>query len=89
MDEYLLIYSKMKHGELLRPADWIDRLAEQLCSFEDRCTRYHPMLKPIIYQGERCLIMDKKLKDIEPIVFESVMAFLTEYQLKHEWITQH
>lgn len=78
----IIIESTTRDGKAFRPSDWIDRICSSYATFgENRKLRYSPYLKPEVISGVRCLVVDMKLKDVNPEGFEELMQFANENQL--------
>ncbi len=70
-------------GNKFRPSDWIDRIASMMASYGDiHRLVYSDLLHPERYQGQKCLILDTKLKTENPEMFEYVMGFAKSNHLK-------
>lgn len=83
-EKLILIEGVTKSGEIFRPSDWAERMCGCLASFTNRRMVYSPQLRPII-EGEnsrKCLVLDPKLKETNPDIFECVMKFAGENHLK-------
>jgi len=69
-------------GKPFRPSDWVDRMCSTFATFgEDKKLRYSPYLKPKVLNNVRCLVVDLKLKDVNPDGFEQLVYFANENQL--------
>jgi hypothetical protein len=78
----IIIESTTRDGKAFRPSDWIDRICSSYATFgENRKLRYSPYLKPEVISGTRCLVVDMKLKDVNPEGFEELIQFANENQL--------
>lgn len=82
MSEEIIIEGLTKAGKPFRPSDWVDRMCSQYASFgPDRKLRYSPYLTPRVINGVRCLVVDMRLKDVNPEGYEQLRHFADENQL--------
>jgi hypothetical protein len=78
----IVIEGLTKAGKPFRPSDWVDRMCSTYATFgEDRKLRYSPYLKPRVINGVRCLVVDMKLKDVNPEGYAQLRQFAEENQL--------
>jgi hypothetical protein len=90
-ENLILIEGVTETGEKFRPSDWAERMCGCLASFTNRRMAYSPQLRPIIDQESRtkCLVIDTKLKETNPDIFDCIMKFAGENRLKiHESYTE-
>lgn len=86
-EKLILIEGITETGEKFRPSDWAERMCGCLASFTNRRMVYSPQLRPMIDQESRnkCLVLDPKLKETNPDIFDCIMKFAGENRLKiHE-----
>lgn len=69
-------------GETFRPSDWAERMSGQLSTFHKRRIHYSPMLQPSVKDGNKCVLLDPKLKDTNPELYNSILHFAHENHLK-------
>jgi hypothetical protein len=70
-------------GKRFRPGDWAERLAAQFARFgADHRLRYAPELKPGFINGEKCLLVNERLKQSEPEIFQFILDFAASNRLK-------
>jgi hypothetical protein len=80
--EEIIIEGLTKAGKPFRPSDWVDRMCSSYATFgADRKLRYSPYLKPRVIEGVRCLVVDLKLKDVNPEGYAQLRHFAEENQL--------
>lgn len=80
--EEIIIEGLTKAGKPFRPSDWVDRMCSTYATFgEDRKLRYSPYLKPRVINGVRCLVVDTKLRDVNPEGYAQLRQFAEENQL--------
>lgn len=80
--EEIIIEGLTKAGKPFRPSDWVDRMCSTYATFgDDRKLRYSPYLTPRVVNGVRCLVVDLKLKDVNPEGYAQLKHFAEENQL--------
>ena len=68
-------------GERFRPSDWSERLCGVMSSFGPGASgrnaklKYSLYVRPVILAGIKCVVVDERLKDLEPMAFSFVMNF--------------
>lgn len=83
MESQILILGLTNTGRPFRPSDWAERLSGVMSTFgTDHRMSYSPYVKPTTVNGIKCVIVDKKLQDIEPRAFSFLMAFARENDLQ-------
>ena len=78
----IIIEGVTESGETFRPRDWAERLSGSTSTFNNRRIRYSPLLQPSSKDGNRCVILDPKLKQSNPELYQSIMDFATNNHLK-------
>ncbi len=74
-------------GEKFRPSDWAERLCGVMSRFGPGANgpnaklKYSRYVRPVLLGGHKCVVMDERLHDIEPIAFEFVMRFASDNNL--------
>ena len=85
-----VILGETLDGRTFRPSDWAERLAGVMASFRPRKAgmqqhlTYSPYVLPTTHRGVRCVVVDPKLRDIEPMAFTFMLNFAQDNQLKTE-----
>jgi hypothetical protein len=77
-------------GRAFRPSDWAERLAGAMSSFRPGSTRpgitsyigYSPYCVPRLINNVKNVIVDERLKGLEPMAWEFVMNFARDNMLK-------
>lgn len=70
-------------GRKFRPSDWIDRIASMMASYGTAHRLvFSDLLHPELYNGQKCLIIDTRLEQENPGMFEYVMNFAKTNNLK-------
>ena len=75
-------------GKTFRPSDWAERLAGVMCSFrpggpQPGChLRYSPWCVPTVINGIKCVVVNRALRDYEPMAWDFVMNFARDNELQ-------
>jgi Protein of unknown function (DUF3579) len=70
-------------GEKFRPSDWSDRLCGMMSVFgEDRQLSYSPFLKPVLSAGISCVVVDRKLENLDPAAYKFLLSFARDNELR-------
>jgi len=70
-------------GKVFRPSDWAERMSGSLASFKNSRIHYSPLLQPSVNtKGNRCVLLDPKLKETSPLVYQSILDFAKANNLK-------
>ncbi len=70
-------------GQAFRPSDWAERMSGSLASFKNRRIHYSPLLQPTVnHEGYKCVVLDPKLKESCPMIYQSIMDFAKANHLK-------
>ncbi|WP_225721535.1 DUF3579 domain-containing protein [Candidatus Vallotiella sp. (ex Adelges kitamiensis)] len=76
-----------KSGKKFRPSDWSERLCGVLSSFGPGATgpnaklKYSLYVRPVMLGDIKTVIVDSRLRDIEPMAFDFVMKFARDNDL--------
>ncbi|WP_118179625.1 DUF3579 domain-containing protein [Paraburkholderia phosphatilytica] len=74
-------------GKTFRPSDWSERLAGVMSNFGPKAKgpnarlQYSIYVRPTLIGNMRCVILDSRLRDIEPMAFDFVMNFAKDNDL--------
>lgn len=71
----IIIEGVTPDGETFRPSDWAERVSGKLSTFKKHRITYSPLLKPSTYNGHKCVVLDPKLKQTNPKLYESILDF--------------
>lgn len=90
----LLIKGVCRNGKTFRPSDWAERLCGAVVVFLPDATllsgaysstrRYHgysSYVRPAFIDGARCVIIDARLRDLEPRAWDYVTGFVRDNEL--------
>lgn len=78
----IIIEGVTETGETFRPSDWAERMSGQLSTFRKRRIRYSPMLQPTMREGHQCVVLDPRLKETDPQLYDSILEFAKANHLK-------
>src|SRR5256885_3845148 len=70
-------------GNAFRPSDWAERLCGVMSAFGgDHRMQYSPYVHPVTASGVRCVVVDVRLEEIEPMAYRFLLAFAKDNDLK-------
>jgi hypothetical protein len=79
----IVILGVTTRGEVFRPSDWAERLCGCMSLFgEDQRISYSPYLKPIIASGVKCVVVDRRLEQMNADAFNFLMTFCSDNELQ-------
>lgn len=81
-EKKIIIEGVTEKGQAFRPSDWAERMSGALASFKNRRVLYSPLLQPSVHEGYKCVLLDPKLKETSPQVYQAIMDFAAENNLK-------
>ncbi len=84
---YFIIYGVNDTGSKFRPSDWAERLAGVLAPYRPTGVRgshltYSPYVIPTDIGGMRCVVVDERLRDLEPLAWKFVEDFAHDNNLR-------
>jgi hypothetical protein len=72
-------------GARFRPSDWADRLAGAFAVVDpNHRTNYSPYVQPSTLDGIACVVVDKKLRTIDPTAYRFLQSFAESNELRTE-----
>jgi hypothetical protein len=74
-----------QEGKPFRPSDWAERLCGVMSIFgADQHERmsYSPYVQPVNSGGVKCVVVDIRLKDIEPMAYTFLLNFAKDNELE-------
>ena len=78
-----LIQGVTLDGKPFRPSDWAERLCGVMAAFGgDNRMQYSPYVHPVIAAGLRCVVVDVRLEEIEPMAYRFLLGFAKDNGLK-------
>jgi len=77
-------------GKAFRPSDWAERLAGAMSCFRPEGVKtgiaafigYSPYCVPRVINGVKCVIVDEKLREVEPMAWDFVISFARDNKLQ-------
>lgn len=77
-------------GRTFRPSDWAERLAGAMSIFRPEGVKggigsfigYSPYCMPRVVDGVKCVIVDDRLRGVEPMAWDFVMNFARDNHLR-------
>ncbi|MCX5590831.1 DUF3579 domain-containing protein [Alcaligenes endophyticus] len=82
----LVIHGTTVQGQRFRPSDWAERLAGVMSQFRPAGSlggplTYSPYVVPRLIDGVRCVVVDARLRDLEPLAWKFVCGFARDNNL--------
>ena len=84
----VFIQGVTRDGRTFRPSDWAERLAGVMSSFRPGGAQpgshlsYSPWCIPTVIDGVKCVIVNRALRDHEPMAWDFVINFAKDNELK-------
>ena len=70
-------------GQAFRPSDWAERLCGVMAALGgDHRMQYSPFVHPITVNGVRCVVVDVRLEEIEPMAYRFLLNFAKDNELR-------
>ncbi|STX28028.1 PhnO-related protein [Legionella beliardensis] len=70
-------------GKTFRPSDWAERMSGTMAIFKNNRIYYSPLLQPsVTTEGYKCVLLDPKLKETSPDVYQAIIEFAQNNNLK-------
>ena len=87
--QQFLIQGVTNAGRVFRPSDWAERLCGVMSSFRPPGARagagahlqYSPYVHPVMVGSVKCVLVDARLDDLEPMAMEFVRNFARDNDL--------
>ncbi|MCX9157156.1 DUF3579 domain-containing protein [Niveibacterium sp. 24ML] len=82
--ESFVIIGRTREGRTFRPSDWADRLCGIMSAFgAEKRMRYSPYVRPgCTLTGEKCVVVDKRLHELEPLAYNFLANFAKDNDLQ-------
>jgi hypothetical protein len=81
-DEFIIV-GQTHDGKTFRPSDWADRLCGIMSAFgADQRMQYSPYVQPINVGGFKCVVIDARLQELEPMAYNFLINFARDNELK-------
>jgi hypothetical protein len=72
-----------REGKLFRPSDWAERLAGVMAQFGGQPPiRYSPYVYPVFSEGVKCVVVDARIREIEPLAYHFLVNFAADNDLQ-------
>ena len=70
-------------GKPFRPSDWAERLCGVMSAFGgDHRMQYSPFVHPVTADGVRCVVVDVRLEEVEPMAYRFLLSFAKDNELR-------
>src|SRR5687767_6719279 len=70
-------------GKPFRPSDWAERLCGVMSAFgADKHMQYSPYVYPITAGGVKCVVVDSRIEELEPMAYRFLMNFAKDNELQ-------
>ena len=78
-----VIVGQTLDGEPFRPSDWAERLCGVMAAFgNDHRMQYSPFVHPVTSNGVRCVVVDVRLEQAEPMAYRFLASFAKDNELQ-------
>ncbi len=82
-DKKIVIEGVTPQGKAFRPSDWAERMSGTMATFKNSRIHYSPLLQPSVnHDGYKCVLLDPKLKESSPDVYQAILDFARTNNLK-------
>ncbi len=84
----VVIVGRTADGRAFRPSDWAERLAGVMSSFRPGGAQpgshlsYSPWCVPNTFEGAKCVVVQRDLRDLEPMAWDFVLNFARDNGLQ-------
>jgi Protein of unknown function (DUF3579) len=70
-------------GKPFRPSDWAERLCGVMSAFGgDHRMQYSPFVHPVTANGVRCVVVDRRLEQVESMAYRFLLSFAKDNELQ-------
>lgn len=78
----IIIEGITQNGRKFRPSDWAERMSGALSTFgRDQRIRYSPLLRPTTINGVKCIVIDPKMEEDFPEMYNYIMGWANKNEL--------
>jgi hypothetical protein len=83
----IFIQGITQDGKPFRPSDWAERLCGVMACFRpvdapaQSHLAYSPYVRPTVVGDIKCVVVDERLRDIEPLAYHFVLDFAKDNNL--------
>ncbi len=86
-EQFFVLHGTTIDGERFRPSDWAERLAGVLAPYRPPGVRtshltYSPYAVPRVINDVRCVVIDNRLRGLEPLAWKFVHDFAIDNKLQ-------
>lgn len=79
----VVIKGVTKDGRRFRPSDWAQRLTTSIATIgRGRRITFHPRVRMATVEGVNCVVVDTRLAEEDPLVYEFLLNFATSNELQ-------
>ena len=79
----IIIEGITTQGTTFRPSDWAERMSGTMAVLKNSRLHYSPLLQPGISDaGNACVLIDHKLKETSPQVYQAILDFAKNNNLR-------
>jgi hypothetical protein len=69
-------------GRKFRPSDWAERISGAMSAFgADNRVSYSPYVRPVTIDGVSCVVVSKKLQEVDARAYQFVTSFAQDNEL--------
>ncbi|GAA4343124.1 DUF3579 domain-containing protein [Pigmentiphaga soli] len=84
---HFIIQGITSSGHTFRPSDWAERLAGVMSPFRPQGSAashltYSPYVFPTVIGGVKCVVVDPRLRQLEPLAWKFVVDFAHDNDLQ-------
>lgn len=83
-----IIEGTTRSGRSFRPSDWAERLCGVMAHFRPAGSggphahiAYSPYVRPMVLAGVKCVVVDERLRELEPRAWDFVRSFAIDNDL--------
>jgi len=85
--QFFVLYGLTESGATFRPSDWAERLAGVLAPYRPASSAkshisYSPYAIPTTIDGVKVVIVDERLRELEPLAWKFVHDFAKDNELR-------
>jgi len=78
-----VIIGLTRAGKPFRPSDWAERLAGVMAQFGGvPPVRYSPYCYPVVSEGVKCVVVDARIRNLEPLAYNFLVSFAADNELQ-------
>ena len=78
-----VIIGLTREGRPFRPSDWAERLAGVMAQFGGQPPfRYSPYVYPVVAEGVKCVVVDARIRELEPLAYHFLVNFAADNELQ-------